>query len=65
MSTFAEFPKALFKDGWADLDACVVVRSEAEEVLAREQGYRPLSEPVDPITPQPEKRKPGRPKKVE
>lgn len=65
MHAFEKFPLALFMHGWADLDACVVVHSDEEEAQARSQGYRPLSEPVQEIAEEPEKRKPGRPRKAE
>lgn len=55
---------ALYMNGWADLDACTVVRSEEEEAHARELGFRTLSEPVYEAPTTPEKRKPGRPKKA-
>lgn len=43
-----EYPKALYRDGWNDLSACVVVLDAEEEAHARKDGYRMLNEPVEP-----------------
>lgn len=39
-----EFPKALYRQGWADLSDSVTVESAAEEAHARKSGFRMLSE---------------------
>jgi hypothetical protein len=41
-----EYPKALYRRGWEDLDACVTVHDAAQEAAARAEGYRTLLEPV-------------------
>lgn len=43
-----DYPKALYRDGWNDLSACVVVLDAAEEAHARKEGYRMLNEPAEP-----------------
>ena len=43
-----DYPKALYRDGWNDLSACVVVLDAAEEAHARKEGYRMLNEPDEP-----------------
>lgn len=63
-----EYPKALYRDGWRDLSACVVVLDAAEEAHARQEGYRMLSEgdataePAEPVQ-EPVKPRRGRPRK--
>lgn len=45
MNDFKHYPLALYRDGWNDLSACVVVLDAAEEAHARKDGYRMLNEP--------------------
>lgn len=47
--TIIEYPKALYRAGWDDLDASVTVHSAQEESSARAEGYRGLSEPVEAV----------------
>jgi len=66
--TIQEYPKALYRAGWDDLDASVTVHSAQEEASARAEGYRGLSEPVaapgtDDDAPDAPKRR-GRPPKA-
>jgi hypothetical protein len=48
---FHEYPKSLYLNGWADLDAHVVVSDAAEEDDARAQGYLTLAEVGKPAAP--------------
>jgi len=44
------YPLALYRSGWTDLDDFVVVYTETEEVDARRDGYRMLSDPAPAAT---------------
>lgn len=57
-----EYPKALYLRGWDDLSASVTVQDAEEEKAARARGYRMLSEPAEPVAPEPPRR--GRPPKA-
>lgn len=47
------YPLALYRAGWDDLSDFVVVHNEDAEADARREGYRMLSEPVEPPRPAP------------
>jgi hypothetical protein len=44
---FVEYPKALYKSGWANLEDSMTVYSKSEEMKARKKGYRMLDEAAD------------------
>jgi hypothetical protein len=54
---FAEFPKQLYGDGWADLSVTIMVNNAEEEATARKAGFRyiwedgPMLEPPKPEPP--------------
>lgn len=42
---YVEYPKALYGPrGWDDLDDCMTVHDEVEEIEARDAGYKTLPE---------------------
>jgi hypothetical protein len=55
---FIEYPKSLYLSGWRDLDAHVIVQDAAEEVAARDAGYRGINEPASEEPPRRRSRAP-------
>jgi hypothetical protein len=61
---FQKYPMCLYQRGDAQADY-VIVRNEDEEAALRAEGYAGAWEPQEKAQPEPEKRKPGRPRKAE
>lgn len=49
----SDYPRSLYMHGWSDLSAHRIVRSAEEEVVARAEGWKTLTEFPHPDVPVP------------